>query len=232
MIATTGVASAQIPGQNVPAQVFPVDDTSIQLAVNEPNIETGAVSITIQNNTANALTCTGIGGGPAATVTRDEIVALGVDHWARYPYAPFQDLEIDLQLPSSGSISLPIPDLPDQMDVDLGSVTGLLPGSLGELFWPEIGNAAEIGTAYGQARRAGQVAVLGDSFTVPANTARTVTGELGVLSQGERQDFSAGAIATCVVDGQRYIFAGYENGRPDIGGGSSSGSLNAGSLGS
>lgn len=232
VIGTGGVASAQIPGQNVPAQVFPVDDTSIQLAVNSPNIETGAVSITIQNNTDSALTCTGIGGGPAATVTRDEIVALGVDHWARYPYAPFQDLEFDLQMPDLGSISLPIPDLPPQLEIGLGSVTGLLPGSAGDLFWPEVGYAAEIGSAYGEARRAGQVAVLGDSFTVPANTSQTVTGQLGALSQGERQDFSAGAIATCVVDGQRYIFAGYENGRPDIARDSANGSLSAGSLGS
>lgn len=232
VIVTGGVASAQIPGQNVPAQVFPVDDTSIQLAVNSPNIETGAVSITMQNETDSAITCTGIDGGPAATVTRDEIVALGVDHWARYPYAPFQDLEFDLETPSLGSISLPIPDLPPRLDVGLGSVTGMLPGSVGDLFWPEVGYAAEIGSAYGEARRAGQVAVLGDSFTVPANTSQTVTGQLGALSQGVRQDFSAGVIATCVVDGQRYIFAGYENGRPDIGRDSGSGSLSAGSLGS
>lgn len=160
-------------------------------------------------------------------------VALGVDHWARYPYAPFQDLEFDLQVPGDlGSISLPIPDLPPEVNIGLGSVTGMLPGSLGDLFWPEVGYAAEIGSAYGQARRAGQVAVLGDSFTVPASTSQTVTGQLGPLSQGERQDFSAGAIATCVVDGQRYIFAGYENGRPDIGRDSGSGSLSAGSLGS
>lgn len=232
VIVTGGVASAQIPGQNVPAQVFPVDDQSIQLAVNSPNIETGAVSITMQNNTGSAITCTGIGGGPAATVTRDEVVALGVDHWARYPYAPFQDLEFDLQMPSLGSISLPIPDLPPQLDIGLGSVTGLLPGSLGDMFWPEVGYAAEVGTAYGEARRAGQVAVLGASFTVPANTSVTVTGQLGDLSRGERQPFSAGAIATCVVDGQRYIFAGYEDGRPDIGRDSGSGSLSSGSLGS
>lgn len=197
-----GIAAAEIPGETRPTTVFPIDDQRVQLAIDGPNLATGVVSGSIQNNTDSALTCTGVDGGPAGTVTPDHVVARSVDFYANYPYSPLAPLTIGVQ----GATG------PDPFG--LGSVTGLVPGSLSELFWPDLAAIGVISTAYDEARVDGQVGVTGTSVSVPARTSQPFNVQLQRASSGGWQDFSTGIMVTCVLEGQRYVFHGYENGRP------------------
>ncbi|MCL2533070.1 MAG: hypothetical protein FWE39_02800 [Nocardiaceae bacterium] len=195
-----GVASAQIPGETRPTTVFPVDDHRIQLAVDGPNLSTGTVSGSIQNNTDSNLTCTGLDGGPAGTVTRDTIVARSVDFHAQFPYSPLAPMDITVQ----GG---------DSQQFGLGSVAGAA-GSMAGLLWPDLAALNVISAEYDEARLAGQVGKMGTSVNVPARTSQPFTVNLDRASVGGWTDFSAGVFLTCVLDGQRYVFHGYENGRP------------------
>ncbi|QCQ91030.1 hypothetical protein [Rhodococcus sp. SGAir0479] len=200
--AGAGVASAQIPGETRVTTVFPVDDHRIQLAVDGPNLSTGTVSGSIQNNTDSNLTCTGLDGGPAGTVTRDTIVARSVDFHARFPYSPLAPLRIGAQGPGVSD-----------SEFGLGSLAGAA-GSLAGMLWPDLAALEPITAEYDQARLAGQVGKMATSVTVPARTSQPFTVNLDRPSAGTRTDFGTGVFLTCVLDGQRYVFHGYENGRP------------------
>lgn len=228
-VATAPVASAQLPGVDNNTQVFPVDDTRILIAVDEPELEAGTVGVTVQNNTDQALTCTGINGGQAGAVTTAEIAAKSVDFYAEFPNSDLSPIDIDLDVPSllAGSVG----DLGDDLAIDLGSIVGMVPGSAAGLVYPEQGALADIGGDFSQARLGGQYGPMGQSLSIPAQTAQPYTVELGQTSRGERQEFQAAAVLTCELNGQRYIFHGYQGGEPPAGGGGS-GSLSAGSLGS
>ncbi|WP_430332899.1 hypothetical protein [Rhodococcus sp. ACT016] len=195
-----GVASAQIPGETRPTTVFPVDDHRIQLAVDGPNVSTGTVSGSIQNNTDSNLTCTGLDGGPAGTVTRDTIVARSVDFHAEFPYSPLAPMDITVQ----GG---------DSQQFGLGSAAGAA-GSMAGLLWPDLAALNVISAEYDEARLAGQVGKMATSVTIPARTSQPFTVNLDRASVGGWTDFSTGVFLTCVLDGQRYVFHGYENGRP------------------
>lgn len=196
-----GVASADIPGETRATTVFPIDDQRIQLAIDGPNLANGTVSGSIQNNTDSALTCSGVDGGPAGSVVPDHIVARSVDFYAKYPYSPLMPLVIGVQ----GG------DGPDP--IDLGSVTALAPGSLAELFWPDLAATQVIADSYDEARIAGQVGTA-PTMTAAARSSEPFTVPLKPASTGGYQDFSTGIMLTCVLEGQRYVFHGYENGRP------------------
>lgn len=204
VLATGGVANAQIPGENRAMEVFPVDDRRVQLAIGGPDAE-GYVSGSIQNNTSNDLTCTGINGSPAGTVTRDTVVAQSVDFYAQFPYSPLRPIDIDVDAPGF-----------DGMEMDLGSAVGSAPASLADLLWPDYAAMVPIAQAYDEARLAGQAVPIADTINVDARTSETFTVQLPRPSAGERQDFSTGVFMTCVLDGQRYVFHGYENGRPAV----------------
>jgi len=204
VLATGGVANAQIPGENRAMEVFPVDDKRIQLAVGGPD-ENGAVSGSIQNNTDGNLNCTGIDGGPAGTVTRDTIVARSVDFYAQFPYSPLAPFELNV----SG-----IGDMDTAFD--LGSAVGSAPASLADMMWPDLAAMLPIAQEYDEARLAGQAVTMGDTISGDARTSRTFTVQLPRPSAGAREDFSTGVFVTCVLEGQRYVFHGYENGRPAV----------------
>lgn len=203
--ATGGVASAQIPGENRSTQVFPVDDRRIQLAISGPDTAAGTVSGSIQNNTDSNLNCTGIDGSPAGTVTRDTIVARSVDFYARFPYSPLEPFTLGVQGPGF-----------DDQTFDLGSAVGAAPASLADMLWPDLAAIAPISQSYDEARLAGQAVPIGDTISVPARTSQPFTVQLPRPSAGGWQDFSTGVFVTCVLDGQRYVFHGYENGRPAV----------------
>lgn len=200
-----GVANADIPGETRYAEVFPVDDQRVQIAIGGPDLSTGVVTANIQNNTDSALTCTGVAGGPAGTVTPDHIVARSVDFYAQYPYSPLAPLVINVQAP--GALGGP-------QVFELGSVAGLVPGSLAELVWPDLAALGVIGGVYDDARIRGQVGTTAASITVPARTSEPINVQLQQASAGGWQDFNTGMMLTCVLEGQRYVFHGYENGRP------------------
>ncbi|PTM83820.1 hypothetical protein [Dietzia psychralcaliphila] len=204
-IAAGGVASAQIPGENRATQVFPVDDRRVQLAVQGPDAATGSVSGSIQNNTDSNLTCTGVDGSPAGTVTRDTIVAQSVDFYAKFPYSPLQPFTLVVQGPGF-----------DDQVFDLGSAVGFAPASLAQMLWPDLAAMSPIAQSYDAARLAGQAVSMGTSLSVPARTSQPFTVQLPRPSVGGWQDFSTGVFVTCVLEGQRYVFHGYENGRPAV----------------
>ena len=206
VFATGGVANAQIPGENRAMQVFPVDDRRIQLVVDGPDAS-GSVSGSIQNNTDGNLNCTGVDGSPAGTVTRDTIVARSVDFYAQFPYSPLAPFEIDVEAP--------VGDL-GETAFDLGSAVGSAPASLADMLWPDLAAIMPIAQEYDEARLAGQAVTMGNTISVPARTSETFTVQLPRPSAGERQDFGTGVFVTCVLDGQRYVFHGYENGRPAV----------------
>lgn len=204
-----GVASADIPGETRATTVFPIDNREVQLAVNAPNLANGTVTATIQNNTDNALACKGLDEpvpagtkGPAGTVVPDHIVARSVDFYSQYPYSPLLPLPVIVK----GATS-PEP-------FGLGSVTALAPGSLAELFWPDLGALKVITDSYDEARIKGQVGVTPNVVNVPARTSQNVIVPLEPASAGGFQNYSTGIMLTCELKGQRYVFHGYQNGRP------------------
>lgn len=227
-LAVAPVASAQLPGVNNNTQVFPVDDQRILIAVDEPNLEAGTVDVTVQNNTTQALTCTGINGGQAGAVTTAEIAAKSVDFYTRFPNSTLSPIAVDVNVPSAvaGSVG----DLGDGFQIDLGSITGMIPGSAAGLVNEEWGALGEIGGEFSQSRLNGHYGGMGTSLTIPAQTAEPYTVELGQTSRGERQAFQAAVVLTCVLEGQRYVFHGYQGEAPVLDSGS--GSLAGGSLGS
>lgn len=235
-VAAAPAATAQLPGVNNNTQVFPVDDTRILIVVDEPDLQAGTVDVTVQNDTDQALTCTGINGGQAGAVTTAEIAAKSVDFYTRFPTSDLSPIEIDLTVPSilAGSVGA----LGDDLMIDLGSIVSMVPGSAAGLVYPEQGALADIGGDFTQSRLNGHYGPMGQTLTIPANTANPMTVQLGQTSRGERQPFSAAVVLTCEFAGQRYIFHGYQDGEPPSGGGSGSlstgslGSLTAGSLGS
>lgn len=227
-VATAPAASAQLPGVDNNTQVFPVDDDRISIAVDEPDLGAGTVGVTVQNNTDQALTCTGINGGHAGTVTTAEIAAKSVDFYTEFPNSELSPIDVEVDVPSliAGSVG----DIAGDFAIDLGSIVGLVPGSAAGLVYPEQGALADIGGDFAQSRLDGHYGPMGQSLAVPAQTAQPFTVELGQTSRGERQDFHAAVVLTCELDGQRYIFHGYQGEPPVRTGGS--GSLSAGSLGS
>lgn len=229
VVAAAPAASAQLPGVDNNTQVFPVDDTRILIAVDEPDLEAGTVGVTVQNNTEQALTCTGIDEGQAGTVTTAEVAAKSVEFYRQFPNSELSPIDIDLTVPSllSGSVG----DLGDDLAIDVGSIAGMIPGSAAGLAYPEQGALAEIGGDFNQARLNGQYGPMGQTLTIPAETGEPFTVELGPTSRGERQAFQAAVVLTCEFNGQRYVFHGYEGGEPPAGD-TGSGSLSAGSLGS
>lgn len=203
MATGVGSAAAQIPGETRVTEVFPVDDQRVQLAIDGPNLTDGTVSGSIQNNTDSPLSCKGIGTGPAGTVTPDTIVARSVDFYAQFPYSPLAPLLIDVQGPGF-----------DDQNFDLGSIAGLTPGSVSQRLWPDLAAMQVISDSYDEARLAGHVGRTLPTVTVPARTSQPLKVQLDRPSAGTWQDFNTGIMLTCVLDGQRYVFHGYENGRP------------------
>lgn len=223
-VAAVPFAAAQIPGYNPRSWVFPVDDTRIQMAVDAPDLETGRVNVTIQNNTAQNLTCQGLEGTSAATVTNAEVVARSVDFYTQYPHSEFADLNI------YASVLFTTID----EDIPLGSVVDLVPGSAAGMVNPEWGALGEVSGAFSAARLAGQYGPMATSITVPGQSAQQYSVQLHRPSSGTWQDFQTGVFATCVIDGQRYVFHAYEDDqRPDLAAtDESTGSLGSAGLGS
>lgn len=220
-LATAAVpfATAQIPGDNPRSWVYPVDNESISIAVDPVDTENGTVGVTIQNNTEQNLNCTGIDGSQAATVTNAETVARSVDFYTNYPHSDFADLNL--------YVSILFTTIDE--DIPLGSVVDMVPGSAGAMVNPEWGALGEVGESYNNASLAGQVGQMGTSFSVNAQDSQSYTVELQQPTSGTWEEFQTGVFATCAIDGQRFVFHGYEgNERPVLP--SADGSL--GSLGS
>lgn len=230
IVAAAPAASAQLPGVDNNTKVYPVDDTRISIAVDSPDLEAGTVGVTVQNNTDQPLTCTGINGGQAGTVTTAEIAQKSVDFYTRFPDSDLSPIEIDLTVP--GLISGSVGDFADDLRIDLGSVAGMVPGSAAGLVDPERGALGEIGGAFARSRLDGHYGPMGASLTIPARSAEPFAVTLGQTSRGERQAFQAAVVLTCVIGDQqqRYVFHGYQGGLAPADGGS--GSLSTGSLGS
>ncbi|GAA3511443.1 hypothetical protein [Dietzia aurantiaca] len=227
-VAVAPIASAQLPGVDNNTQVFPVDDERILIAVDEPDLEAGTVGVTVQNNTAQALACTGIDGGQAGAVTTAEVAAKSVDFYARFPNSTLSPIDVEVDVP--GAIAGSVGDLGDGFQIDLGSITGMIPGSAAGLVNEEWGALGEISGDFTQSRLNGQYGAMGASLSIPALTAQPYTVELGQTSRGERPAFQAAVVLTCVLGGQRYIFHGYNGDAPVLE--TSTGSLSGGSLGS
>ncbi|UVE96668.1 hypothetical protein [Dietzia sp. B32] len=212
-------AQAQIPGNNPQTEVFPVDDPRILIEVDGLNEADGTVQVTIQNNTAASVSCTGVGGGPAATVTTAEVVARSVDFYTQFPNTTLADLT--LQIPQIGNQTIP-----------LGSVTDQI-GSAGEFMNPEWAALDASGAALTDARLAGQYGVIPSALSLPASQAVVRTVRLDHPSEGTRADFQTGVFLTCQLGGQRYAFHAYEGEiKPQYGGNTAQGSLASVGLGS
>lgn len=217
--AAAPAVTAQIPGNNPNTTVFPVDDDRIQIAVDPLNQEDGTVRVTVQNDTTANLSCTGLDGGPAATVTSAEVVARSVDFYAQYPQSNIADLV--LQIPQIGDQTIP-----------LGSVQSQL-GSAGEFLNPEWAALTDSGEALDTARLAGHYGVIPAPLTIPAEQAVERVVRLDHPSVGQRPDFQTGVFLTCVLSGQRFAFHAYEGEiKPVYGTNESTGSLGSAGLGS
>lgn len=219
--ATAPAASAQIPGDNPRTTVYPVDSTQIQIVVDPVDLETGTVRVVVQNNTASELNCTGIGGGPAATVTNAEVVARSVDYFTQYPLSELADLTLNLPSQAGGA-----------MPISLGSVQ-VQAGSAAEFMNPEWDALGRNGAALEQARLAGHYGVMGTTITISPSSGFERTVRLDHPSAGQRADFQTGVFMTCTVSGQRYAFHAYEGGvKPVYATNESTGSLGSAGLGS
>lgn len=225
-VAATAVAvpfaAAQIPGDNPRSWVFPVDDTRIQLAVDPVDTESGTVGVTIQNNTSQSLTCQGLDGTAAATVTNAEVVARSVDFYTKFPHSDFADLEI--------SVSAFLVNINES--IPLGSVVDMVPGSAAGMVNPEWGALGEVGSAFSAARLAGEYGPMPNTLTIPAQTAQQYDVQLHRPSSGTWDDFQSGVFATCVIDSQRYVFHAYEGDERPVIDTETSGSLGSAGLGS
>lgn len=219
--AAAPAANAQIPGDNPRTTVYPVDSNQIQIVVDPVDLEAGTVRVVVQNNTTSNLSCTGIDGGPAATVTTAEVVARSVDYFTQYPLSELADLTLNLPSQAGGA-----------MPIGLGSAQ-VQAGSAAEFLNPEWDALGQSGAALEQARLAGHYGVMGTNITIPATSAFDRTVRLDHPSSGQRADFQTGVFMTCTVSGQRYAFHAYEGGvKPDYSTNDSTGSLGSAGLGS
>ncbi|MBB1029535.1 hypothetical protein G6027_01235 [Dietzia sp. SLG310A2-38A2] len=218
-VAAAPAATAQIPGNNPRTTVFPVDDPRVQIAVDPLDPGTGTVRVVVQNNTSSNISCTGLDGGPAATVTTAEVVARSVDFYTQYPQSGIADLV--LQIPEIGDQVIPLGSVADQA------------GSLGEFINPEWQALSETGEVFQQARLAGHYGVIPSPLAIPAEQATERVVRLDHPSEGQRVDFQTGVFLTCVLSGQRYAFHAYEGDvKPAYGTNDSTGSLGSAGLGS
>lgn len=205
-VAGTGaVASAQLPGVTPGQSVVVVDDTTIQVAVDAPDLVAGTVGVTLQNNSGTSITCNGIKGDSDGTMTRGgtvtttEIVARTVDYYADNLHTYDGTLPVSV---GSGNLGMDI-------TVGLGSVTDLVPGSLTGGLRPEFGEAGRLSELYTEARLNGLVGPV-SSVTVPARSGTTMSVVLGPSSTGERPtDFRPAAVFACQRDGHDYLYSGY-----------------------
>lgn len=219
--AAAPAANAQIPGDNPRATVFPVDDTRIQVTVAPADMEAGTVRVAIQNNTDGNLTCTGIDGGHAGTVTTAELVARSVDFYTQYPHSELADMLLTLPSQAGGNKT-----------IALGSAQAQL-GSAAEFINPEWAALSENEEALEAARLAGHYGPMGTSLTIPAGQAIDRAVRLDHQVSGTRAEFQAGVFMTCVLSGQRYVFHAYEGEvKPNYRADSSTGSLSGAGLGS
>lgn len=206
IVGSGATAAAQLPGVDLGANVVIVDSTMIQVAVNTPNLSAGTVGVSLQNNTTSAITCNGIRGSDpgattrAGTITTAEIVARTVDYYGKYPHA--HDPHIAVPVGSNGNAIM-------NVDVDLGSVTTLLPGSATASLRPEFGATGRLSEMYTSARLDGLVGPVG-SVSLPPSSGTTLTVALNEPAAGPRPaDFRAGAVFGCQISGQDYLFSGY-----------------------
>lgn len=202
---TGAVATAQLPGTTPGKSLVVVDDTTIQVAVDAPNLAAGTVGVSLQNNSTSAITCTGIKGETpgtltrAGTVTTTEIVARTVDYYAEHLHGYDTVLPVNV---GSGNTNMAI-------TVGLGSITDLVPGSLIGGLRPEFGEAGRLNELYTEARLNGLVGPV-NSVTIPARSGTTLSVQLGHSSTGVRPaDFRPAAVFGCQRGGQDYIYAGY-----------------------
>lgn len=202
---SSAVASAQLPGMDPNKRVVVVDDTTIQIAVDAPNLTAGTVGVSLQNNSGATITCNGIRGETdgamtrAGTVATAEIVARTVDYYADNLHTYDGVMPVNV---GSGNTNMAI-------NVGLGSVTDLVPGSLTGGLRPEFGEAGRLGELYTEARLNGLVGPV-SSVTIPANSGTTLTVALGHSSTGERPaDYRPAAVFGCQRGGQDYLYAGY-----------------------
>lgn len=217
LVAGSGIAAAQngpraLPGTNDSATQIAVGyDNLAEVEVNAVDAESTEVTGTFTNNSDGSMECRAAGEtqGDAGTVTTAALVDRSLAYVTNNLVA--------------GDLGLPIDT--GSLDVMLGS------GSLGSLGLgdPAAVELDAIKQAQDQARLAGQYGAV-DEFTVAAGDSEEWTATLSVPS-GDRTDFDAAALFTCVQDEQWYAFAGYEedDSDDDNGGG---GSLSMGSLGS
>lgn len=199
------VANAQLPGVTPGKSVVVVDDTTIQVAVDAPNLTAGTVGVSLQNNSATPITCSGMRGEKSGSMTRGgtvttaEIVARTVDYYADHLHTYDGALPVNV---GSGTINQTIV-------VGLGSVTDLVPGSMTGGLRPEFGEAGRLGELYTEARLNGLVGPV-TSVSVPARSGTTITVALGHSSTGERPaDFRPAAVFACQRGGQDYLYSGY-----------------------
>ncbi|KAA0917288.1 hypothetical protein [Dietzia sp. ANT_WB102] len=199
------VASAQLPGVPPGRSVVVVDDTTVQIAVDAPDLTAGTVGVSLQNNSATTITCSGMRGETAdsmtrgGTVTTAEIVARTVDYYAKHLHTYDGVLPVNV---GSGATNMGI-------KVGLGSVTDLIPGSLTGGLRPEFGEAGRLGELYTEARLNGLVGPV-SSVSIPARSGTTLSVVLGHSSTGERPaDFRPAAVFACQRGGQDYLYSGY-----------------------
>ena len=218
--AAAPAVNAQVPGDNPRTTVYPVDDTRIQLFVEPLDIEAGTVRVVVQNNTASNLNCTGIDGGPAATIAPAEVVARSIDYYTQYPLSELADLVLVLPSAAGGN-----------QNIGLGSVQAQV-GSLAEFMNPEWDMLNQNSAALDQARLGGQYGALPSTIAVPSLGAFERVVRLDNPVQGAREDFQTGAIMSCTISGQRYVFHAYEGGVKPAYETRATGSLGAAGLGS
>lgn len=225
LVAGSGVAVGQMQPQSLPG----ADDSTIQVAVGHDDLatvevdEAGAdateVTGTFENTSGGTLMCAALGESQvtsdAVTVTEAGLVDRSLDYVTGNLIA--------------GGGGLGIPGLnPGSVDAMLAS------GSLGSLGLgdPAAAELEAIQEAQDDERLAGHYGTAG-GFTVDAGESADWSATLAVPTS-ERTDFDAAALVTCSQGEQWYAFAGYEpdDDSDNDGGGSLSGSLDMGSLGS
>ena len=201
------LASAQLPGVTPGKTVVIVDDTTVQVAVDAPNLVPATVGVGLQNNSNSAIPCDGLKGkkegGPktrGGTITTSEIVARTVSFYTKYPHAYDDVMPVELTGAFVGGT---------QIFVGTGSVTDFVPGSLTGALRPEFGEAGRLNELYTQARVNGLVGAV-NSATIPANSGTTLTVPLGVSSTGVRPlDFRPAAVIACQRGNQDFLYSGY-----------------------
>lgn len=199
------VASAQLPGVTPGKSVVVVDDTTVQIAVDAPDLTAGTVGVSLQNNSATPITCNGMRGETSGSMTRGgtvttaEIVARTVDYYADHLHTYDNVLPVSV---GSGATNMAI-------NVGLGSVTDLIPGSLTGGLRPEFGEAGRLGELYTEARLNGLVGKV-SSVVIPGRSGTTLSVALDHSSTGERPaDFRPAAVFACQRGGQDYLYSGY-----------------------